>query len=188
MAEVRVFVDDAVLGTLPAVCAKDGVPTAGATRIATSVGDPAGLGVAWLLLLAGPVGWLGLLLIAGSRRAGPETLTVELPMSDAAYERARSARRLRRNAFASGVAATAAATALFLGAGDAAISTMRTLAFVAVLIVVGALVTLLVADHRVRDGEVGIQLDASRRWVVLSRVHPSFAAACQEAGRDRQPR
>jgi len=60
MSNVTVFVDDAVEGTLPAVCARDGVPTDSSLRRHDDVGDRAGLGVAWLLLLAGPIGWLGL--------------------------------------------------------------------------------------------------------------------------------
>jgi len=52
---VTVFVDDAVRGALPKVCVRDGTPTADALRRREDVGDRAGLGVAWLLLLAGPL-------------------------------------------------------------------------------------------------------------------------------------
>jgi hypothetical protein len=92
MGTALVFVDDAVRGTLPAVCVKDGVPTADQLVMREQLGDRAGLGVLWLLLLAGPLGWLGLLIVATSRSGRGEVLTVQVPMSEPAYQRLRAAR------------------------------------------------------------------------------------------------
>ncbi|MGQ0830433.1 MAG: hypothetical protein ACT4OV_02030 [Microthrixaceae bacterium] len=183
MAEVTVFVDDAVRGTLPSVCVKDGVATADQLAVRDELfrdGDRAGLGVAWLLLLLGPLGWIGLLLMLISRGQRGEVLTVQVPMTEAAYQRLRAARRLGRNALvvgvvSGGVAVMAAGSAL--GNADAIAS--RTFALLAGLTLVGAIVARFVADRRERNATIGVDLDASRRWVTLSRVHPAFAAACQ---------
>jgi hypothetical protein len=47
---------------------------------------------------------------------------------------------------------------------------------------------LIIGARRVREATVTIDLDASRRWVTLGRVHSAFAAACQahEVDRARQ--
>ena len=98
MAQVTVFVDDAVQGTLPAVCAKDGVPTADRLTVQTTVGDGARLGVLWLLVFAGPIGWIVLLFLSTSRSGRAERLRVELPVSSAAYQRVLDARSNTRRA------------------------------------------------------------------------------------------
>ena len=49
MALTRVFVDDAVLGRLPQVCAKDAVATTSHLTVDQAVGER-GLGALWLLL------------------------------------------------------------------------------------------------------------------------------------------
>ncbi len=59
MARAMVFVDDAVLGRLPGVCAKTEVSTADHLVQTVPVDGGQGLGIAWLLVLAGPIGWLG---------------------------------------------------------------------------------------------------------------------------------
>ena len=94
MASVTVFVDDAVLGDLPPVCVIDGVMTDDVLTFSQQMGDRSGLGVAWLLLLIGPLGWLGLIVISAFRRSG-ELLTVTLPFSEAAYRRRVKAERAR---------------------------------------------------------------------------------------------
>jgi hypothetical protein len=185
VAEVRVFVDDAVQGTLPNVCAKDGVATTDRLRFRDELGDRAGLGVAWLLLLLGPLGWLGLVVISVMRSGRSEVLTVELPVSEPAYQRLRAARRLRRNAVVAAVLAGAVCL-LALAFRSGSWSPWLVLAMVALAVVVVASVVLLIADSRVRAAVVGLDLDASRRWVTLSRVHPAFAAACQAQQRERQ--
>lgn len=187
MAEVTVFVDDAVLGTLPAVCAKDGIPTGDRLKIRDEMGDRAGLGVAWLLLLAGPLGWLGLLIISTSRSGRGETLTVEVPMSEPAYQRLRAARRMRRYACIVGVAGGAVAVAMLLQSASAgAAGPWQALALIGAVAVLGAIVALYATDGRIRRALVGIDLDASRRWVTLSGVHPAFVAACRAQQQERQ--
>lgn len=173
-----VFVDDAVRGTLPDVCAKDGVPTADRIVVREELGDRAGLGVAWLLLLLGPIGWLGLLLIAFSRGARGEVLTVRVPMSEPAYARLQSARRMQRVGLAVAVAAFVVWFVTTAGAdlGDLE-GRMVLLAVIASL--AGGILSVLVGETRVRASSVQVDLDASRRWVTLSRVHPAFVAACQ---------
>ena len=43
-----------------------------------------------------------------------------------------------------------------------------------------ALVLAIIGEHRIEATRVGIDLDASRRWLTISRVHPAFATACAE--------
>ena len=63
MAAVTVFVDDAIRGDLPLVCAKTGEPTDLMIRMRQPVGGglPA---AAWLLLLLGPMGIIILVVLA----------------------------------------------------------------------------------------------------------------------------
>ena len=174
------FVDDAVRGSLPQVCVKEGVPTADQLVVRDELGDRAGLGVAWVLVLLGPLGWIGLLLISISRGARGEVLTVQVPMSEAAYQRLRAARRLGRNALIAGVVATiVAATTLGSAVADSSAPVARTIALLACLTLLGAIITRFVADRRASSATVHVDLDASRRWVTLSRVHPAFVAACE---------
>jgi hypothetical protein len=122
MAAVEVWVDDAVRGNLPGVCVKTGCPADGLVRVEHEHGS---LGLAWLLVFLGPIGWIVLLaLLATNCR---ELFTVRLPYSNASWERERALRR----------------------------------------------------------GEVRVDLDASRRWVSLRRVHPMFADAVRRRDHDR---
>jgi hypothetical protein len=179
MGQVAVFVDDAVRGTLPAVCAKDGVPTTDQMVVQDELGDRAGLGVAWLLLLLGPVGWLGLLIMFVSRGGRGEVLTVRVPMSGPAYERIRSARRLRWVALAVGVISGAMALWALASSGSGDNLAARAIGLMAASALIGSIIALFTADIRTRRATVEVDLDASRRWVTLSRVHPAFVAACQ---------
>ncbi len=61
MASVTVFVDDAVRGRFPPVCAYTGAETRRLARVDARVGGPSGW--VWLLLLGGPPGWALLVLI-----------------------------------------------------------------------------------------------------------------------------
>ena len=172
MAEVTVFVDDAVLGRLPGVCAKRATPTGSRLRVVEEVGRTGRLGILWLLALAGPLGWLVLLVLA-SRDTG-EHLAVEVPLSDAAYDDLVGARRLRNGALVLGTALTVALLLL---------TAWAQLRSAGLLLVVGsALVTAavtVVAEVRLGRASVGVSLDASRRWVTLDGVHPGFAEACR---------
>jgi len=186
MAQVTVFVDDAVRGTLPGVCVKDGVATTDSITVQDELGDRAGLGVAWLLLLLGPLGWIGLLFMLGSRGGRGEVLTIHVPMSEVAFHRLRAARRVR--AVAATVVIVASVMAFWSAATptDGGLTTAKVVALTSVVVLAIGLVVLLIADHRARHGTVGVDLDASRRWVTLLDVHPAFVAACQ-AHEQRQP-
>lgn len=181
---VTVFVDDAVRGALPAFCARDGVPTADHLVHHQAVGDGARLGVAWLLVFAGPLGWLALAFIVTSRSGRAEMLTVSLPWSVPAVERQQALLRGRRTA---GGTVAALVVLVLVGSMNGLVwefpGPLQRVGIVAVLALTGVLLTAyLVADRRLRRESVDIALDASRRWVSLANVHPDFAAAV----RDRQ--
>ena len=181
MAEVTVFVDEAVLGRLPRLCSKRGTPTGSRLRTVEEVGRSNRLGVLWLLVLAGPLGWIALLFLA-SRDAG-EHLAVEVPMSDGAYDELAAAQRLRWVALASGAVALVAL--LLLGSWAQLQTTGVVLLATAA---VATVVVVCIAERRIGRASVGVSLDASRRWVTLAGVHPDFAAACREQQAERPVR
>jgi hypothetical protein len=76
----RVRVDDALIGRLPGVCCMTGAPADGFAPIVV----PKRLGIAWLLLLAGPIGVVVLASIWPRVRV---RYLVRLPMSAPAFER-----------------------------------------------------------------------------------------------------
>jgi hypothetical protein len=173
---VTVFVDDAVLGRLPPVCVKDGIGTGDRLTFTQDVdaGGRTGLGVAWLLLLAGPLGWIGLLVIAATRRSA-ETLTVTLPYCEAAHVRMqRALRALRRAAVVLCVALVVAFLALLPRTTG-----FRLMAVGLAVVACGALVRVIVESVRLNRAMVHIGLDASRRWVTIWGVHPVFLAAVE---------
>lgn len=186
MAQVTVFVDDAVRGELPLVCAKDGVATADRLIVRSTVGDGARIGVLWLLLLAGPFGWLALLVIISSRSGGAEVLTTELPMSEGAYHRVLGARRTTRRGW------------MLIGGGLLILLSVAARGSLIEVVPEGvrgatgfALVVLGVfaamrGDRQRSRAIVHVHLDASRRWVTLDQVHPAFRAACEAHQRERQ--
>ena len=181
MNDVTVFVDDAVRGTLPNICAKDGVPASGRLRITTEIGRSNRIGILWLLVFAGPLGWL-LLFYLVTRDKG-EQLAVQVPYSDEAYERYVSARWKRTRALtaAVGVGLFLLVLTLWAHLGGAGLL----LTFVSVTF---ALVSAAVADWRMQRASVGVSLDASRRWATLRDVHPTFAAACRDQEQRTGPR
>ena len=164
MAAVSVFVDDAIRGRLPLVCAKTGEPADLVIRMRQPVGS--GLfGWAWLLVFLGPPGWAALFLLV-VLTPGAEYLTVRVPQTDAAYHRERQLERFRLAAFALGIAAILygiVSPGLFPG--------LWPLVGAAFLV---AGITLHVIAYR---QSIGVSLDASRRWVTLSGVHPEFVRA-----------
>jgi hypothetical protein len=189
MADVRVFVDDAVQGRLPAVCAKTGQPCDGWLTLTSTVARYGGIGTAWLLLLLliGPIGWAMLLVIAllGPGR-GEERLTVELPWSTAAQQRVQALRR--QTWLAGSVTALVSAGLVAYGwlGGATGPPTGRTVVVLAAVGIGGGIVASLVAGWRAARATVGVELDASRRWVTLRLVHPAFAAAVRaQQARDR---
>ena len=173
MAATRVFIDDAVLGRLPDVCAKDGVPAGGdRMSIRREIGQSTRLGIAWLLIFLGPVGWLVLLFLAG--RDQGEYLTVTLPFSEAAHQRYQDTKRAKRVAtwgtFLTGLALLALAAVLHVAA----------LGVAGALFLLAAVVVALIYDIRLDRTIVDLDLDASRRWLTITRVHPDFAQACAQ--------
>jgi hypothetical protein len=177
MADVMVFVDDAVRGTLPGICAKDGVPTSDGLTLHSELGDRAGMGVAWLLLFAGPLGWLALLLISASRGGRREVLTVQVPMSEPAYQRRRAAQRMQ-NLWLAGAVVGAVGALVALASSDGS-PLGRALAFLAIGVVAVSVVGLISNERHLRRERIVVDLDASRRWVTLGGVHPAFVAACR---------
>ncbi len=171
MATVAVFVDDAVRGRLPRICVETGLPAEGRLVVEQSRG---GIGFAWLLILLGPIGWIALVVVAALARR--ETLLVQLPYSEVAVDRER---RLRRMRLAGILVAACSAIAAPISDRDAT-SAMPAL-FVIVAIV--AAVFALVQHAQIVWTRVGIRIDASRRWVTLSRVHPEFARVVEAAER-----
>jgi hypothetical protein len=174
MANVTVFVDDAVLGNLPDVCVIDGIATADKLTFRQQVSGSAGLGVAWLLILAGPLGWLGLAVIALFRQSA-EYLTVTLPYSENVQRRRVQAERARLKATVVMLVAfiLAFVTVVHESSGHYLVA-LGLAAFG-----VGALVSLVVHATRVHHLSVQLGLDASRRWVTLCGVNPEFALAVE---------
>jgi hypothetical protein len=178
MADVTVFVDRAVQGDLPRVCVIDGVDTADSLAVRQEIGDGASLGVAWLLLLAGPLGWIGLLVVALYRSGRAEVLTVRLPYSAAAYARLQEARRQRRIGWGLVAAGIVAGLVVAVAGLWTAFATL----VIGAAVAAGAwgLVEVARSWWRLPRLSVGVELDASRRWVTLRSVHPRFAAATNQ--------
>lgn len=176
MAAVQVFVDDAVRGSLPDVCAKDGVAATSRLTVTTEIGRGNRLGILWLLVLAGPLGWVILVILALRPRG--ELLVVEVPYSRVAYDRMAAARHRRDVAlWAGGLGALAlAGVSVWVGLGAAG-------ALLVVLLVVATAAVAVRAEIARLRASVRVELDASRRWVTLDDVHPAFADACAAIGR-----
>lgn len=167
MASVEVFVDDAVRGDLPYLCAKTGRPADGVQRMSVPVRT---LGAAWLLVFVGPIGWIVLAVLA---TRGGDRLTVRLPWSHAAADAERSAARIRT------MSLLVAAAALI---ADVGLGPDVVLGVVFLLAIAAAAAWHLAVQFR----RIGIDLDASGRWVILRGVAPEFADAVEdEQRRDR---
>jgi hypothetical protein len=180
MATATVFVDDAVLGALPPVCAKTGRVTE--DRLVETVHVKSGVpAMAWLLLLLGPLGLVALFIYACASR--DETLTVRLPFSDRAYGELSHARQRQRALGWSALAALGGALCVLIPGGFTAHAAAAALAVLGVLLLASWCAE---SVHARRTG-VGVELDASRRWVTLTRVHDDFARAVQD-GLGRAPR
>jgi hypothetical protein len=192
MADVRVFVDDAVLGRLPDVCAKSGAPADGWLTVTETVGRSGGIATPWLLLLLilGPLGWLALLVIAlAGSRLRSEQLTVQVPWTEVADARLRAARRTLH--LLVGLTALAVTGLFVVGLNTAGIDEAPggapalavTLLAAAAAGVIGAGI----ASWRVGQVTVGVDLDASRRWVTLIGVHPRFVAEVRARQQQDRP-
>jgi hypothetical protein len=168
MASIEVFVDDAVRGRLPNVCVKTGEKADGKFRIEQ---DSGGLNGGWfLLLLLGPIGWIGLAILAVTARRS--VLTVRLPYSEASVDR--EVRRSRER-----WVAVAVAVLLGLAAIVRLASIPRSVWWVGAGV---ALVVAVIVHVRFVFTRVHIRLDASNRWITLSNVHPAFVQAVIATG------
>ena len=165
MASVTVFVDDAVRGDLPPVCVQSGAPAT--TVVSTDVWVGRGLGLLWLLLLAGPIGVLVLLfLVVG--HAGQEKVVVKLPYDEAILPKKNRLRAVR----AAGLALTFVGVVGFVAG-------VLSAGWIWVGLAVVSLVVSLVAHFRLNFDSIEVELDGSRRWVRLAYVHPAFVEAVQ---------
>ena len=178
MASVEVFVDDAVRGRLPHVCAKTGVPADGKLRIRQTGGR---VGPAVLLVFLGPLGWIALFVISWAAGRFGE-LNVRLPYSQRAADHESHLRHDRLIAFA--VAGFALLVALLCASRDHETPAGLFAGAAILAAVVGA-----VQHVRLQRAQVGVRLDASRRWVILTGVHPDFARAVEaRAALESNPR
>jgi len=164
---VTVFVDDAIRGDLTPVCVQTGAPAT--TIVSTDGWVGRGLGLLWLLVLAGPIGWLVLLVIAFGH-AGQEKLVVKLPYSEAVLPKRNRLGAVR----GAGLALT------FVGVVGFVVGVLG-LGWIWVGLAVVSLVVSLVAHARLNWDSVEVNLDGSRRWVQLAYVHPAFADAVQRS-------
>jgi hypothetical protein len=167
MAAVSVFVDDAILRRLPLVCAKTGKPTDQVIRMQRPVAGGISGWALVLLLFLGPIGLVALVVLA-ILSPGAEYLTVRVPQAPEAFDHER---RLERSRLASLIAGVA-----LLAMGALGVGMFPVLWLVAGLAFLGAAAAL---HGKVLGERIGVSLDASRRWVTLTNVHPAFVAAAQ---------
>ena len=171
MTAVSVFVDDAIRGHLPLVCAKTGEPADLVIRMRQPVGR--GLSpMVWLLLLLGPLGIVALVVLAVAW-PGQEQLTVRIPETEASFQRERQLERWRLVTLGAGVALP------FFGVfGVGMFPVLWLVLSVASFLAAGALTWVLWRQS------IAVSIDVTRRWVTLTNVHPAFAEAVQlqEAG------
>jgi hypothetical protein len=164
MAAVRVFVDEAIQGDLPLVCARSGAPA----DVLVQVRHPVGVGfppAAWLLVFLGPIG-IGILIVVAITWPAQEELVVRIPTAQATLARQRLLRLWRRAAAGAGLA--------LLVPGYFVVGMFPLLwlgSTVALFVVAGALSVMLGRQS------VGVGIDVTRRWVSLTNVHPAFAEA-----------
>jgi hypothetical protein len=158
---VRVRLDDALVGRLPPVCVMTGAPAYGYAPMIV----PRSLGIAWLLLLAGPIGWIVLAALYPRLRTRYE---IRVPMSEGAFDRWMTARR--RRLWGSWIGGAL----LVLAVG------LRWLGPVAAFVALGGVLLLamaLLAHWRVPWLQPSFTADARGRWVTMRGVHARFATA-----------
>jgi MFS family permease len=164
MAAVSVFVDDAIRGDLPLVCAKTGAPADLKVRVRQPVGG--GIPVwAWFLLFLGPLGIVALIL-AAVLAPGAEYLTVRIPETEASFEQERQLERWRLVALGAGVVFPT----LFL-------STVGMFPMLWLVVGVASFAASGVLTLMLWRQSVGVSIDVTRRWVTFTNVHPNFVDA-----------
>jgi hypothetical protein len=162
---VRIPLDDALIGRLPPVCVMTGEPADGYAPMIV----PRSLGVAWLLLLVGPLGWL---LLAALYPRLHTRYEVRVPMSDDAFDRWITERR--RRLWCSWIG----------GAGLLLALAIRGLGPLAALVGLAGLFLLAVAYRahwRIPWLQPSLSADARGRWVTMRGVHERFAAAVERS-------
>jgi hypothetical protein len=158
---VRVRLDDALVGRLPPVCVMTGERAGGYAPMVV----PRALGIAWLLLLAGPIGVLVLIGLYPRLRT---RYVIRVPMSDRAFDRWITERRRRLWCSWLGGAMLVFAVAI------------RWLGPLALLVGLGGVLMLAVAYRahwRVPWLQPSLSADAGGRWVTMRGVHERFATA-----------
>ena len=164
MAAVSVFVDDAIRGDLPRVCAKTGEPADLVIRMRQPVGGGIPAWV-WLLLFLGPLGVFALLL-AALFAPSAEYLTVRIPETESSFQRERQLERWRLAALGAGV------TLPFVGVfGVGMFPLLWLVSSVASFLAAAALTWFLWRQS------ISVGIDVTRRWVTLTNVHPAFVEA-----------
>ena len=128
-----------------------------------------------MLIFLGPLGWI-ILVLMGVLGTGREMLTVRIPYSREAIVLDRPWRRAR---FVAGTIALAGVVIAITGILPLGVSLVVAAIGTAVAFVCHCVLYLEGVDPK---------LDASRRWVTLSGVHPAFAAAVDEAATRRGAR
>jgi hypothetical protein len=143
-----------------------------------------------LLFLAGPVGWVVLLMLAWADGGSGERLTVRLPWSEAAEHEVEALRR-RRTAAWVGVAVGVVVLVFLVVAPGAAVGPPGAAAPVVAVVLVAAaavaMVAAVTAERRIDRRSVSVDLDGSRRWVALGNVHPAFRAAVRAGSAPSTP-
>ena len=186
---VRVFVDDAVQGRFPRVCARTGRPSDGWLSIDAVVGRSRSMSttaIVLLILFGGPLGWIVVLLFSPGQPT--DRLQVELPWTVDTQAEVVALRQRRRLAWMASVAAAAGAVVLVITTAGGAGWTMSGRVVLVTLVVgaIGAAAVALATEWQIGRRTVGVDLDASRRWVTLTNVHPNFARATR-AEQQRRP-
>lgn len=158
------FVDDAIRGDLPMVCAKTGEPADFLVRVRQPVGG--GIpGWVWFLFFLGPLGIFGLL-VAALLAPGTEYLTVRIPETEASFAHERQLERLRLAALGAGLLVP-----LYGAFQPGMFPLVWLVVTVASFLAAGALTWVLWRQS------ITVSIDVTRRWVTLANVHPAFAQA-----------
>jgi hypothetical protein len=158
---VRVRLDDALVGRLPPVCAMTGARADGYAPMVV----PRALGIAWLLLLAGPI---GVALLIGLYPRLRTRYVIRVPMSDGAFDRWMTERRRRLWCSSLGAAFVVFAVAV------------RWLGPLAALIGLAGVLLLGLASRahwRIPWLQPSLTADALGRWVTMRGVHEHFVTA-----------
>jgi hypothetical protein len=166
--KATVFVDDAVLGHFPAVCAKTGEHADGLFRVDGQVRSPGRVALL-LLVFLGPIGWIILLLAMIA--SGPERVHTRIPYSRAAVDREHFISKSRTWS----LVATLVFVVLAISGGITALEIPALWTVLAAT----AFVVFVALQGWLEFTRVHVSIDGSRRWITLSGVHPAFAEAVQ---------